>query len=263
MQIQVVMTQLELHKIDNEFENSPHIHDNQFQVTMLTRGTCYFRHDNKELALSAGDGLIMHPQDRHSFYMEPDASLIIMKVNDQSLYPSTLVERLQSGFQYRCDPSEVSDQFRKWTTALFALDRVDRQASEEMELQVLSYLDGLLWGGQPAVFRKAVLSDRHFSRVLDYIHGHYTEQMSVDLLASIALQSRYHFIRSFKALTGLTPYQYVLQLRIEKAKDLLGNTAATVTEISYSLGFSSASQFYRAFLKSVGMTPETFRSSSR
>ncbi|MFC0391924.1 helix-turn-helix domain-containing protein [Paenibacillus mendelii] len=113
-------------------------------------------------------------------------------------------------------------------------------------------MDSLLWGSQPAVFRKAVLSDQHFSRVLDYIHGHYTEQMSVDKLSSIALQSRYHFIRTFRTLTGLTPYQYVLQLRIEKAKDQLGSTATTVEEISYNLGFSSASQFYRAFLKSTG-----------
>lgn len=78
-------------------------------------------------------------------------------------------------------------------------------------------------------------------------------------LAAVALQSRFHFVRSFKASVRMTPYEYVLQLRITEANRRLLQTNMTVTEISFSLGFSCTNQFYWLFAKLVGVTPERYR----
>lgn len=265
MQMQMILPKLELHKIENEFVITSHAHEDQFQLNIPIHGTCFFTHENKEIVLAAGEGLLLHPRDKHSFSMGEDSSLMIIRVNDQSIYPTTEGERKEPAFRQQFDPIELSDYFKKWMIGMFSLDRADRFAMEEMECQVLGYLHRLIWGASAGSLlrgHKAVM-DGHLSRVMEYIHTHYTEQMNIDALAAIALQSRFHFIRSFKAMMGVTPYQYILHLRVEQAKLQLQRTSSTVTDISYSLGFSSTSQFYRTFLKSAGMTPEKYRSEKR
>lgn len=163
----------------------------------------------------------------------------------------------------RFNPADIDSRFRSWIAGLLASDLTDPLAAEEMETQVLAYLAQQLKGDHSSVpfdaNRTPHTADPYISRALDYIHGHYTSRMTIDQLASEALQSRYHFIRMFKRETKLTPYQYVIGLRIGEAKRRLAQTRETVTEISYSLGFASTSQFHRAFLKAVGLTPEQFR----
>lgn len=268
MQMQMILPQLELHRIETKFENMPHVHEDQFQLTIPVQGTCFFTHENKELTLAPGNGLFIHPNDKHSFHIGPDASVIIIRVHDQSLHPKAISERREPALRQQFDLAELGNFFRKWAAGMFNLDRADQMAVEELESQILDYLQGLLWGGASEAELKqneASLGPLgpHYTRVLEYIHTHYSEQMNIDTLASIALQSRFYFIRSFKSVTGLTPYQYVLQLRVKKAMEQLQRSAATVTDISFSLGFSSTSQFYRIFSKIVEMTPEQYRNEQR
>ncbi|MNI03096.1 Bifunctional transcriptional activator/DNA repair enzyme AdaA [compost metagenome] len=131
-------------------------------------------------------------------------------------------------------------------------------------MQVVSFLYQKLKGNHheciiPNGRRIPPLADTSMTKVLDYIHEHYKEQLNMDSLSAIALQSKYHFIRSFAAAVGVTPYQYILQLRIHEAKIRLAGTSDNITHISYSLGFSTPSQFFRVFAKVTGTTPESYR----
>jgi len=265
MHMKIVLPQLELHKIDNTFENTPHVHDDQFQVTIPVQGTCFFTHENKPVKLAAGEGLILHPRDSHSFHIGSDASVIIIRVKDQCLNEQLQNRRFDPALRQQFDPVAWTMLFRQWTTGMLALDHAEKLAVEEIELQVLTYLQQLLSGSAASdlSLRLETGADSHMARVLEYIHAHHTEQMSVDTLASLARQSKFHFIRSFKSVTGQTPYQYVLHLRIEKAKELLQHSFRTVTDISFVLGFSSPSQFFRIFAKHVGVTPEQYRTKTR
>ena len=265
MHMKIVLPQLELHKIESTFENTPHEHDEQYQVTIPVQGTCFFTHENKAVKLPAGEGLILHPRDRHSFHIGHDASVIIIRVKDQCIHDQYQDKRFDPASRQSFDAVAWTMLFRQWTTGMLALDHTEKLAVEEIEMQVLAYLQQLLPGGRASDFapRLEVGTDSHLTRVLEYIHAHFTEQMSIDMLASLAKQSRFHFIRSFKSATGQTPYQYVLLLRIGKAKELLLRSTTTVTDISFALGFSSPSQFFRIFAKQVGATPEQYRVKSR
>lgn len=264
MQMKITLPELELYKIDHAFENSSHAHDNQFQITVPIQGTCYFNHENKEIALNAGDGLFLNPMDQHSFHTGEDTSLIIIRVSGKGMYPGK--RNGEWALRQQLSSTEMLAYFRKWATSILSLERMDDLAVEETQEQALTELHHLLRGDCSCTSAEDLrkpsspeISDHYGVRVLDYIHSNYTEQMDVDTLAAIALQSRFHFIRSFKSMTGVTPYQYVLQLRVEEAKERLKRSSMTVTDISFSLGFSSPSQFYRIFMKSTGLTPESYR----
>jgi transcriptional regulator GlxA family with amidase domain len=63
------------------------------------------------------------------------------------------------------------------------------------------------------------------------------------------------FYEAFKAYTGMTPYQYFIQLKINKAKDLLDREEASVKEVAFALGFEDPYYFSRLFKKKTGVAP--------
>ncbi|WP_159882116.1 AraC family transcriptional regulator [Paenibacillus puerhi] len=268
MIVQITTPQLELWRIGGQFSNLPHAHEGEFQVTVPVNGTCFFTQENKEYMVAGGGGLVQHPLENHYFNIGHGAEVLIFKIGCSSLKELVPYTELEFAVRQEFDPIIVSGHFRRWMGLLLDCDPTNRLAQEETETEVLQYLLGSLDGSHDNASKAytdlpmgAFSSDPYLRHVLEYIHAHYSDDIHIDELASIARQSRFHFIRSFKKNVGLTPYQYVLRLRIEEARRLLERTALSVTEISCSLGFSSPSQFYRAFARMSGLTPEKYRGS--
>ena len=85
------------------------------------------------------------------------------------------------------------------------------------------------------------------------------KNVTVVKLAAIAGVSKFHFIRLFSATTGLTPYQYMIRLRLRSAAQLLSTTGHPVTDIAKMCGYASAGQFAAAFRRQYGASPTVFR----
>ncbi|MCX4352931.1 MAG: AraC family transcriptional regulator [Lachnospiraceae bacterium] len=87
-------------------------------------------------------------------------------------------------------------------------------------------------------------------------------KFSIEEMAKNAFISKYHFIRTFKAETGLTPHQFQLQNRIRKVKRLM-HESKTMTEVALTTGFCDQSHFIKQFEKQVGMSLLTYQLSSK
>lgn len=92
-----------------------------------------------------------------------------------------------------------------------------------------------------------------------YIQENFASEITVEKLAALCSVSKYYFIRIFRDAMGMTPYQYLLYVRIGQAKLLLLSTSDTVREIGEKVGFENAGSFIVAFKKIVGVTPLVFR----
>jgi len=99
-------------------------------------------------------------------------------------------------------------------------------------------------------------------RVLDYIESNLSSQLTLNELAGIVELSLHHFARMFKLTMGVTPYRYVLERRMERAKAMLRAAKASLVDVSLSVGFYSQSHFTSAFHRMVGATPTEFQGSS-
>ncbi|WP_412465720.1 AraC family transcriptional regulator [Pedobacter sp. KLB.chiD] len=95
--------------------------------------------------------------------------------------------------------------------------------------------------------------------VLNYIKANLNEKISINSLSDKACMSKATFYRLFKRELGISPNDFILAEKINKAKILLAQPRAKVASISYELGFNDANYFIRAFKKIVGITPGTYQ----
>lgn len=103
------------------------------------------------------------------------------------------------------------------------------------------------------------LSKQQLRQVSDYIQGHLGENLSLYELANELRMSQYYFCHLFKRSTGISPHQYLIRQRVERAKHLLKQPDLTITFIAMECGFASPSHLARCFRKCTGMTPKQFR----
>ncbi|MBW4449641.1 MAG: AraC family transcriptional regulator [Spirirestis rafaelensis WJT71-NPBG6] len=100
------------------------------------------------------------------------------------------------------------------------------------------------------------LSKSTLQQVKEYINEHLHQDVKLIELAAIAQMSLYHFLRLFKQSMGVTPYQYILQCRIDKGKYLLQHSELSIADIALRVGFCDQSHFTRYFKRIVGVTPK-------
>ncbi|TAL44639.1 MAG: AraC family transcriptional regulator [Chitinophagaceae bacterium] len=91
-----------------------------------------------------------------------------------------------------------------------------------------------------------------------YIESHFPENPDLDKMAGVAYFSKFHFIRLFKSIYGKTPYQYLVSVRIEKAKQLL-RTGTKISDVCFSVGFGSLSSFKELFKRYTSSTPASYK----
>jgi AraC family transcriptional regulator len=103
------------------------------------------------------------------------------------------------------------------------------------------------------------LSRSHLQSVIDYINTHLDQDISLVQLASLVRLSPNYFLQLFKQSTGVTPYQYVLNCRINTAKRLLAQQDLSIAQIAQQVGFYDQSRFTKLFRKRIKMTPKQYR----
>ncbi len=99
--------------------------------------------------------------------------------------------------------------------------------------------------------------------VIDFIYNNYKSKITVDQLADLAHINKYYFIKKFKKEIGYSPYQYIINHRIDEAKYYLTHMDYTIGEIAEITGFESASNFSQQFTKIFHMSPQCYRKKSQ
>jgi AraC family transcriptional regulator, regulatory protein of adaptative response / methylphosphotriester-DNA alkyltransferase methyltransferase len=95
--------------------------------------------------------------------------------------------------------------------------------------------------------------------VTEYIDTHYTDHLSLDVLADVSHGSPYHLHRIFKRVKGQTPMEYIQDYRIGKAKEFLTNSSLAISDIGHKVGMENTAYFITLFKKKTGMTPLSYR----
>ena len=107
--------------------------------------------------------------------------------------------------------------------------------------------------------KKQNYENRMITKGKEYIQSNYSRDISLDDVSRYLNLSPYYFSKLFKSETGITFVEYLTELRIRQAKELLKDEKLSVKEICVSVGYSDPNYFSRIFKKNLGMTPTEFR----
>lgn len=99
--------------------------------------------------------------------------------------------------------------------------------------------------------------------LIDYIHNHYEENLSMDLLAQQMGYSKAHFMAVFKQHMGISCMEFIIQVRLRAACELLATSMKPIVDIAHQVGFNNLSNFNRQFKKSHHLTPSQYRKQFR
>jgi len=102
------------------------------------------------------------------------------------------------------------------------------------------------------------LTRPQLSRIIDHIHAHLAENLSLQGLARLVRLSSFHFARMFRKSTGLSPHQYLIRCRVLRAKERLLRPDAVIAEVATEVGFCDQSHLSAHFKRHLGISPRAF-----
>jgi len=134
-----------------------------------------------------------------------------------------------------------------------------RLYGESISLAFLAYLAGTYATPRQPENCVTHLSSAQKRGMVAYVRANLTSNVSVSELADLVQMSPSHFARVFKASFGVSPYRFVMQERIEGAKEMLASSELSASQVSTALGFSSQSHFVKVFRQFTGVTPKQYK----
>ncbi|HMA72693.1 MAG TPA: AraC family transcriptional regulator [Xanthobacteraceae bacterium] len=148
-----------------------------------------------------------------------------------------------------------------WIESRTAL--ADRLAIDEAIPQLMEAVIGTVSVKPPPQTCVSARDERRISDVLRYIELHAGDALDLDTLAAVAIMSKYHFLRTFRQIVGMTPYQFLLGVRMRRAAVRLATSSEPVSTIAFESGFGDLSTFNGRFRDMFGMNPTVYRQCER
>lgn len=124
---------------------------------------------------------------------------------------------------------------------------------------IMEAVIGAVSDSAPTPIQPLAREERQIGDVLRYIELHASDAVDLATLSLVAAMSKYHFLRTFRRIVGMTPYQFVLSVRMRRAAVRLAVSAEPVSAIALDMGFGDLSTFNRRFREVFRMSPTVYR----
>lgn len=251
-------------RFENDWPSTMHFHAfTEFMYIVNGEGKLLL--ENGEFIIKEGDVVMINPSTPHTETSQTQNCLeyYIFAIENISfeLTSENAKANYENVFIYNIDSLDG----RKLLLALFK--RIESELTMQKNYYEV-YAQSLINEALIYILRKTNVKDveyestaapRECAFVKRFIDLHFAEKLTLEDIAKKTFFSKFYVIHSFKKQYGITPIQYLLSKRLEEAAVLLKTTNMSVTSVCSGIGFSSPSQFARAFKEKYGITPQNFR----
>jgi AraC-like DNA-binding protein len=148
---------------------------------------------------------------------------------------------------------------RLFADAEFARDEGDADALEEIAVRLAGTVLTTLSPSRRATRRPSARDERRITDAVRRIERRAEQRWTLTRLASDAAMSPYHFLHTFRRVTGATPHQFVLRTRLHRAALRLRQSDEAISTIAFDAGFNDLATFNRRFRRLIGVAPGSYR----
>lgn len=247
----------------------------EVEINYIYEGSARFHIDYDYFNSQAGDIILIRPNGMHSihplenqkhvtdtfrFHLDMIGYSIVDQVSLRYLQP------LQTSL-YKFVPRIQPDMegYEEIKECLFTIFELSKNEGRHFELMLKSKLNEFLYllFYYRYVLRKntddTYRKNEQIRELIDFINNNYQKNLSIDYLSKFMGYSKTHFMAVFKQHTGSSCTEFIIQVRLSKACDMLINTSNPVLEIATAVGFNNLSNFNRQFKRYYELTPSQYR----
>ena len=257
-----------------------HYHD-FLELVFILSGQAVHVLEGNEYTVSAGDVFVLQGYQRH-FFKEADSVELVNLMFDAIDDPNIITHKLRqlegfkalfvlephyrATYRYRNMLQLTRDELAIIEIILNTMFAEQEQSKEGYEIILVNRFVELIillsryYSHIKTNRAKALL---RISKVINYMENHYAENINVDILSERAYMSKRNFMRTFRGAAGLSPINYLKQIRLQKARKLLTETNLMIEEIAAQCGFSDSNYFIKCFRRAYKITPNKFRTGFR
>lgn len=254
-------------KKNDRFRNHRHT---EIELGFILEGEGIYNLAGKTYTVSKGDLFIVRSNEQHCIPTIISDSLVSFNIHLTSYFlwnicsdyiPTAKIQALiDSGIDIKSKhtDSKIATVFSK---IINLYDKENENSLCDIKFEVINLVKAISQKIE-VNSEQSIPSANCFKEIqnaISFIKRNYSKQIGLDDIAKSAAISRSHLSNSFKSVTGMSPYNFLITTRIEKAVELLKNTDEKIMNVSLECGFTSLTSFNKSFKNSVGITPIELR----
>lgn len=249
------------------------------EIVLILAGEGVHLIGERSVGIRAGDVLLIHPGISHGYDRTATLGLVNLVYDPHKLSLPLLDGQQMPLFDRLFNPrprvdeetlslplvhldSGESAKLAEKITRLAAELNSNRPGRNFLSMAIFMEIIAELCRSTEAA-EKPVVSEFLIGDAIRYMHDHLDEPIEINELPRVVSMSRRNFFRHFRTTTGSTPREYLRDLRMHRALDLLRRTDLSVTEVALKSGFCDGNYLCRLFREMLDMTPRRFRESCR
>lgn len=234
----------------------------EYQILYITRGEGYFESDSYKQKITAGTIIILFPGEKHRYIPDPDIGWDEYWIGIRGSIIDNHVHHKFFNRENPCINIGVNEKVVDLFNLIIDKTRGKNKEDQPMMSGVALHLLGILYYMVKQKSQESEQKDLIMNQARDLFNSNVSKDFSPKMAAE-QLKIGYSLFRKlFKNYTGLSPGQYFIQVKIEKAKNLLENQSLSIKEIAYDLKFDSCFYFSKLFKQKTGMSPTIYRKKS-
>ena len=275
-----------LYKVTDEHPSGEETHYHDYmQIWYVVKGSCENKVEGKSHLLGKGDIFIIPPKIEHMTIPSKNTEIICCEFSYEQFFPIQkrqlytdiyqsilglssvwcfLDEEYDAQSCLKLQP-EVSEKVRlKMMNMLVEYGNGEIYYEELIRVEIMNLLILLSreYKKSPVSVNMSALHERYKPMVdeaIRYVEEHYAETLKLEDLCRISMVSKTYFCYLFKMITQRTFVEYVIELRIQRAVELLQDGNNSITWVGFEVGFNDSTHFSRTFKKLQGVSPRTYR----
>lgn len=260
---------------DTSWTMEPNRHE-FYEMVYIKKGNAVFEIAGKEVDIGPNNILIIKPRQPHKFTVKSKSGceFVVFNFKFENRLNKEVAEVSYEDFLNFLNGREtwpfITLKVNAKNDIITLLDRIlieknnNDIGSEFMNYLLMLELFVLISRALKAEWENSIKGKSHklgevIQAAINFINNNYERDISLGDISKYVFLSQSYFARAFKEAIGISPINYLIKTRVERAKELLTETNRKVADIAVSVGFSNQQRFNEIFKKYTGMTPLQYR----